>query len=707
MSEANTISISSSGASTGLRWSALLLPGLTPDTLGNYLASIGLLSLSSSNWPNVRGCWRQGQFVLINGPADHASLISWLADVAEHRGWTSYSKTWSKTQQSDTKNKTASSTSIWRAQQATDQEICLFHSHLALGDRLSFNPLFGSGGNAGRRDFAAGWKKAIGALAKPDPTRERMKADLESFLQGESCKCLGDYGAGCWFSSANKTYNSGTAKPFRDGQVTPWAMALACEAFPTLHGSTSRQLGGHRRAMGAFPFVTEAAAPESAGEAGRTIGELWLPVWLRPMSLPEVITLFSRGRAEVRARGAVTAPAFSAAILQKGVDAGIDEFRRFMLLRTTSENTFESRLASVVPVQDRCDASLADALDTALSLRDALPPDRKKGKRWIYAGVRGPIDRALIDLAARPDSETACALVDAMVNALRTVDRNRSHRKRKVHFQLLPSAWAKSLVGQYDRATPEICLGFALASLRPTQVPLPSRQKQVTAPALAYWLGAENNGRWWMIPEGLPLRRVWGGGEFATNVAAMLQRRLIEERPDAAPPFHGSAHVGLAEIEALLNGEVDDTELTRWFFRFSLFATDGETTKWNQQLGRGPQIEVLSPALALFVLFKPLFDAELIRHESVGASKPTRVGTLCHIAALLGRGDVNSAVQSARHAYHAVGVELADFNCSFDLSDPGRLLASLSIPTRSAEVAQVFRRWRSPAKFNQRKETRT
>lgn len=436
--------------------------------------------------------------------------------------------------------------------------------------------------------------------------------------------------------------------------------------------------------------------------------EVWVPVWDRPMSLAETTALFNRGRAEVRGRGAITAAAFAAAILQRGVDAGIDEFRRFVLLRTTSENTFESRLACVVPVRDRCDASLAEALDTALSLRDFLPPDRKKGKRWVYAGVRGPIDRALIDLAARPDPETACGLVDALVTALRIVDRNRSYRKRKIRFQLLPAAWARSLVGEHDPVTPAIRLAFALASLRPTQVPLSSRPQQVTAPPLAYWLGAENTGRWWMIPEGLPLRRVWGGGGFATNVGAMLQRRLVEERPDAAPPFDGGAHVGLGEIDALLKGEVDETELTRWFFRFSLFDTQGEgTAKWNQQLGGGRQIEALSPAMALFILFKPLFDAELIRYEAVGALRPTRVGTLCRIAALLGRGDVNSAVQSARDAYRAVGVELADFECPFDLPRPDRLLASLSIPIRGAEAAELFRRWRSPAKFKQRKEPRT
>ena len=708
MSDAKSIPVSIGATTVDAGWHALTLPGLTPDILGNHLASIGLLALAASRWPGVRGCWRNEQFVLINGPAEITSLVAWLAGVAKDRGWSSYTKAWGKTQKADTKNSSAASTGQWRSQQATERELRLFHAHVALGERLSFNPLLGSGGNAGRRDFAKGWADAVKVLAKPDrKTKQRLAADLDSFFRGEPCKCLGDFSAGCWFSAANKAFNSGTKEPSRKGQVTPWAMALACEAFPLFQSSTSRQLGAHRRATGAFPFVTKAAAPENAGEAGRTLGELWLPVWHRPMSLSEIATLFSRGRAEVRGRGAITAPAFSAAILQRGVDAGIDEFRRFTFSHTTSENTFESRLASVIPVKDGADGALADAVNVALNLRDALPPDRKKGERWIYAGLRGPVDRALIELAARPDPETARALVDALVTALRGVDRNRSHRKRKVRFQLLPGAWAKSLIGEHEPVTPEIRLAFALASLRPTLLPPPSRPKQVTAPLLAYWLGAEESrGNWWTIGEAVPFRRVWSGAEFATNVAAVLQRRLVEERPDAAPPFDGRARVGLADIEALLEGLLDEAEITRWLFRFSLFSSEGASAAtWSQQLASGPRTRLVSPALALFALLKPLFDGSVIRSEDVGALRAARVGTLSRIAALLARGDVNAAAQSGRAAYHAVGVKLADFECPFDLPDPGRLLATLMIPVRGSEVTRVFRRWRLPGKLNQRKET--
>jgi CRISPR-associated protein Csx17 len=704
MSESLPIPTSTTGAAPAASWHTLALPGLALDTIGHYLASIGILALASREWPGIRGCWRSEQFLLINGPPDIDSLAVFLLGVAKESKWSNYEKAWADKQKEDTKNKNSVFTGLWRSQEATESELCLFDSHIAGGERLSFNPVFGSGGNAGQRDFANGRKKAATVLRKTNAKDHgQIIADLTSFLIGRPCSFLGDFGAASWFSSANKAYNSGTKKAFRKGQVTPWAMALACEAFFLLRGGTSRHLGSDRRGTGAFPFVTAAAAPENAGEATRNVGELWLPVWERPMSLPELATLFSRGLARARGRAAVTSPAFCAAILQRGVDAGIGEFRRFTLFHTTSENTFESRLASVIPVPGFYADGLADAVEVALALREALPPDKK-----IYSGLQGPVDRALIELAAHPEAETARALVDAMIDALRRVDRNRTHRMRALRFRLLPGVWARSLVGEREPVTAEIRLAFALASLIPTQQSSSVNPKQVTAPLLAYWLGAKNQGTWWEIAEGIPLRRVWGGGELVTNVAAVLRRRLVEESPTAAAPFAGRARVALADIELLLANALDESEVTRWLFRFSLFSeqcwnSDGH---YRQSVIR-PRTAPVTPALALYALFKPLFDDTIIQDESVGASRPVKVGTLSRIAALLSRGDINSAIQAARHAYHAVGVELADFQCQFELSNTAHLLAALSVPVSHDEITTIFRRWRAPAKLNQQKEART
>lgn len=686
------------------RIAILPLSGLHLDSLGLGLAALGLLSLCSRRWPLVRGGWRGSVFYLAGGPATEEELLEYLAGIGERGEWSAYQKGWDKHQKADTKAKSGRNTALWRAREADEASLSLLQSHIAPASRLSFNPLFGTGGNAGKRDFSKGWSKATSDIEKPPRgwNREILNADLVAFLRGEPGLCLADYNSGCWFGAANKAFNSGTAKPFRDGQLSPWAMALACEAFGLFQGSPSRRLGSARRATGAFPFVTTGAAPTAAGEAGKNLGELWLPVWEQPMSLPEVIALFQRGRAEVNGKGATTPPAFAAAILQRGVDAGIHEFRRFLLLRTTSENTFESRLASVVPVAGKAEAATAVALTRMLGFRDSLPADRKKGKRWIYTGLRGPLDEALVALAEQNTPENARKAVDAMIGALRKADRNRGHRANKpsIQFQLLPGTWAAKLLADYsDDTKTEARIGLALATLWAGKKT--GKTKKVSAaPLLSYWLGVQQRGIYCSIPEAVPFRRVWGAGTLTANLTAILQRRLIEEEPSAEPPFASWYRVGLGDIDAWLSGALDDAEVERWMMRFSLFDwkkhKDKDKDKDNvasvrKLLGYAPPTDILSGSLSLFALFKPLFQSWLLSTLLPAGSKREAAKTcpLPGIAAQLARGDVTAAVQLARNAYRAAGIEPAKLQShEFDCEDPQRLLAALLIPAQRGGITE-------------------
>lgn len=696
------------------------LPGLHLDSLGLGLSALGLLSLCSRPWPSVRGGWRSSVFYLAGGPATEDELVKYIAAIGEHGEWSSYRKGWDKYQKADSKAKSGKNTALWCAREAEEDSLSLLQSHIAPGARLSFNPLFGTGGNAGKRDFSNGWAKATTAIEKPPKgwKRETLNADLAAFLRGEPGVCLADYNAGCWFGAANKAFNSGTAKPFREGQVSPWAMALACEAFGLFQGSPSRLLGSARRATGAFPFVTTGAAPTAAGEAGKNLGELWLPVWEQPMSLPEIIALFQRGRAEVNGRGATTPPAFAAAILQRGVDAGIREFRRFLLLRTTSENTFESRLASVIPVSGKAEDATATALTRMLGCRDSLPEDKKNGKRWIYAGLRGPFDEALIAFAQTPMPENARAAVDAMIYSLGKADKNRRHRanKRSIQFQQLPGAWAASLLDPNGGdASAEARIGLALATLFAGKK-TGKAKKASTAQLLPYWLGVQQRGTYCSIPEAVPFRRVWGAGGLVTNLVAVLQRRLIEEEPAAEPPFGSWYRVGLGDIEAWLSGVLDDAEVERWMMRFSLFDWKKESVAAvGSRLSHALPPDVFSGSLALFALFKPLFQRWLLSALlPVGTKREAaKNGPLPGIAAQLARGDLTAAVQLARNACRAAGIEPAKLRSEqFSCDDPQRLLAALLIPAQrrgitddsfdelNRKIPALCKRWLSPRKNN-------
>ena len=116
--------------------------------------------------------------------------------------------------------------------------------------------------------------------------------------------------AASWFSEGNKLFNSGQS-PAREGQISPWSMVLACEGVDLFAGGVSRRLGTRARSLGAFPFVIGPAAPTGSGEAGRDRGEVWAPLWTRPAVLAEVQAIFSRGRAEVGSKCAVTPAAFA------------------------------------------------------------------------------------------------------------------------------------------------------------------------------------------------------------------------------------------------------------------------------------------------------------------------------------------------------------------------------------------------------------
>ena len=54
--------------------------GIRVDCLGNYLAGLGLLAAVSRRWPNVRGCWRRGHFVLVGESIEAEGLERYSAE---------------------------------------------------------------------------------------------------------------------------------------------------------------------------------------------------------------------------------------------------------------------------------------------------------------------------------------------------------------------------------------------------------------------------------------------------------------------------------------------------------------------------------------------------------------------------------------------------------------------------------------------------
>lgn len=668
----------------------------------------------------MRIAWREEVLRVVGGPETMDELVEALGEIAGKREWTPYERGWADAQKKSTKAQSGTKLALWQAS-ADEIGLELLAAHVVPAASLSFNPLLGSGGNAGRRDFSTGWKVATDKLeaaltasgsatpskrskanrVSPDP-----KAELEALLLGQPTTWLLEkLNAASWFSDANKLYNSGQ-NPFREGRLSPWAMALVCEGLAFLAGGASRRLGAQARALGAFPFVTHAAAPDVAGEAGRDLAEFWAPLWDRPMTLPEARALFSRGRAEIRGRGVLTPSAFATAIVRRGVDAGISEFRRFVLGRTTSANTFEPRFEgafglSAAPAVSGPSSNLgatpgSKALERMLDLVDRLPRDRKIGQRWRFVGLRGPIEKAMLELAAAPqDPAAACGLLDAVVAALDRVDRNRSFRERRVSWEPLPLDWLPAL---FVTSPPVVEARLALAAVSG----FPAKR-----PLTLYRFGVEERYGRFEHPVSPPRSWVWRPGSLARVLSQVLLRRTLdwESGSDEEQPAREGFPATLAEVGLWLDGSVDEELVAQWLSRLALFDWRFTLPSVRGALGRaGEETVPLSGALALFGIFHPLFDlrplhrrngsqnTDLLESDS-GARTPAAARTLANLVRV---GQIEPAVRVAASRYAMAGAPPAKAAVPWDIRDPDRLLASILFPISDHERSALIERWLRP-----------
>lgn len=698
------------------------VPGLRPISLGMYLAALGLLRVLSRwrrsleeppAWPDVRAAWRDGVFFLVGGPSDRDNLADALMSVADQASWTVYRRGWARAQKASTKAKSSTELALWQSR-ADEDELELFAAHAVAASRVFFNPLLGSGGNAGKRAFADGWKKAIDAL-KPmagsnnkhwKNNMDQRREALFAFLDGEASNWQAEkLNAASWFSDANKLYNSGQ-RPFSEGVISPWAMALACEGLAFFAGGVSRRLGARTHPVGAFPFVVAGAAPETPGEAGRDRGEVWTPLWSRPMTVPEVAALFARGRAEIGGRGAITPAAFAAAITRRGVDAGISEFRRFALSKTTSGNTFEPRYLGVVPIPSSAPDARAEAFERLLGLFENLPRD-EQGRRGRFVGLRGPIERALVDAASAPDNpEPAIVLLDATIRALDRVDVNRSFRERGLTWRPLPLDWLSALF-RVERPGREARLALSLVSAFPAGHPFALYRFGVE------WRDKTHDGQPrtcspYIHPPMAPARWVWRIGLLTQNLCAVLQRRLLDwenenrqtnsssEPPIAAP---------LTDVEAWLDGNIDESLLTRWLSRLALFDWSFDDRARLRKIVRSCNARPsIGPVLALYGLLHALFDLRPVFEDVpdngrnlLDPETGARTAAVARrMAALIRSGDIEQAVEVGRSRFAMARAPVMQTNVSFAVQAPERLLAAFLFAVSNHDRTALVRRWLRP-----------
>jgi CRISPR-associated protein Csx17 len=198
---------------------------------------------------------------------------------------------------------------------------------------------------------------------------------------------------------------------------------------------------------------------------------------------------------------------------------------------------------------------------------------------------------------------------------------------------------------------------------------------------------------------------------LARNLSALLQRRLLDwenEHERGAPPAYARVTARLSDIEAWLDGNVDEMLLARWLSRLALFDWSFDRVDIRALLAfdkTRPPPNSVGPALALYGLLHPLFDLRPVKEKGSRdgrdlLSPETGVRTPAaarRMAALIRCDDIDRAVEVARSRYAMANAPLMRTQASFAFEDdPERLLAALLFPVSNADRTALVRRWLRP-----------
>lgn len=366
----------------------LTLDGCRPVPLAHYLKALGVLRLvAEQKDPSARGWWRRERFVLLTelepraleqflleayrptpivGPwgarsgfypdASERSAREALEVIvnSQDRRFTVFARTVESIRsilaelcierKEHVEARKREVMELCRAR-LPDEAVPWFDACFVVStDDERFPPLLGTGGNEGSGSYMSGFAQQLAACL----VRREHDAALAVSLWG-TCQpsVMAEQTPGHFIPNAGGANQSPgfSQKPL----LNPWDYLLCLEGALIFGAATSRRFETASPSRTAsFPFTVETSlAGYATASEEKSRGEIWLPVWSRPSTMPEIAATFREGRATIGNRMARDGLDFARAIACLGVDRGIDEFWRFGIQERNGQNNIAVPLSSV------------------------------------------------------------------------------------------------------------------------------------------------------------------------------------------------------------------------------------------------------------------------------------------------------------------------------------------------------------------------
>ena len=331
--------------------------------------------------------------------------------------------------------------------------------------------------------------------------------------------------------------------------------------------------------------------------------EMWLPLWERPVSLPELRAIFGEGRAQVRGRPARNGVDFAQAVVTLGVDRGISAFQRYGFQVRNGLSYFATPLERLVVRRNQRADLLADIQLWHDRLRQKAGPKANPEPPASVARALNQLERRILELCRDGGRGTLLAVLASLGAAERALAKS---------FRWTTSNYLKPLRGLSpgwldlaDDGSPEFRLASALAS--------------VGAPLGRDWLwfrqhlepitmGSAKSRSWanWAEQPGNDV--VWHDGDLVAALNSILSRRLVRFEKAGTGGWCDIAtrYARLDDITAFIEGRLNETFLADLLWGIACVGSDDSDSGDVEALVGSPSADSGAAAVpsAFYALIK-------------------------------------------------------------------------------------------------------
>lgn len=237
-------------------------------------------------------------------------------------------------------------------------------------ENLFVTKIMTNGGNEGNFDYSNAYMKYIYYIFNNiKKNNNKIEELLKNSIFGTYTDKLIEMKVGKFIPGRAGGFNEGFGFENKEFNANPWDYIFL------IHGLLFFSTGLGKRTMSNKYFIRSPFTVESSvsidTENKNSVYEIWAPLWKNPAYLSEIKKMFENGRVEISNSPVTKGIEFMEAIKNYGVDRGIEQFVRYVLLNTRGRSGYVAAPAGAYQTGYMPDINIVKEINPLLNRLDS------------------------------------------------------------------------------------------------------------------------------------------------------------------------------------------------------------------------------------------------------------------------------------------------------------------------------------------------